>query len=180
MHHELFTIGHSNLPRDRFVDLLIQHHIKALVDVRRFPSSRSFPHFNQSSLESALHEAGIEYHWLEALGGRRHKVKGDSSRNMGLENASFRNYADYMLTREFATAIGQLEKIAVHKRTSIMCAEAVFWRCHRRLISDFLLAEGWRVQHIMPNGDLRAHTLTRGGSIENGQVTYPGEASLFT
>jgi uncharacterized protein (DUF488 family) len=97
---QLFTIGHSNQPLDRFLALLAQHRIKVLVDIRCFRSSKKFPHFNQSSLEAALQEAGIEYHWFEALGGRRHHATSDSSPNLGLQSEGFRNYADYMLTEE--------------------------------------------------------------------------------
>lgn len=180
MRRHVFTIGHSNQPLDRFLSLLARHRIKALVDIRRFPSSKKFPHFNQSNLEAALHEAGIEYHWIEALGGRRHHAPSDLSPNMGLQNEGFRNYADYMLTDEFQHAIKELLKIARRKRTVIMCAEALFWRCHRRLVSDFLIAIGGAVQHIMPNGDLRPHQVTEGAIIKYKTVMYPGEKTLFS
>ena len=99
---------------------------------------------------------------------------GPASLNMGLRNESFRNYADYMRTEEFRQGIKRLLEVAAHKRTAIMCAEAVFWRCHRRLVSDFLLANGITVQHIMPSGELHTHTLTNGAKAEDGEVTYPG------
>src|SRR5262249_32551486 len=106
MNVPIFTIGHSNLSQERFLELLAQHQIEALVDIRRFPASRKFPHFNQQSLAAALQEAGIEYHWLEGLGGRRPRQDGGgASPNEGLENAGFRNYADYMLTEEFREAV---------------------------------------------------------------------------
>lgn len=180
MGRQVFTIGHSNQQLDRFLTLLAQHRIEALVDIRRFPGSKKFPHFNQDNLETALANGGIEYRWLETLGGRRHHGKKDSSPNMGLQNAGFRNYADYMLTEEFQKGIKSLLTIAGRKRTAIMCAEAVFWRCHRRLVSDFLVANEVTVQHIMPTGDLRPHKLTAGSVIEHGSVTYPGEKTLFT
>lgn len=179
MTDQLFTIGHSNLPLDRFVELLRQHNIETLVDVRRFPGSRKWPHFNRESLATALEGAGIEYHWMEALGGRRPKAKGESQ-NLGLENESFRNYADYMLAEEFREAAKELLELAEEKRTAIMCAEAVYWRCHRRLVSDYLLASHVAVQHIFSDGKIRPHDPTPGAKIGEGKVTYPGEPSLFT
>jgi uncharacterized protein (DUF488 family) len=174
MNPDVFTIGHSNLPLDQYLSLLSQHQIEALVDIRRFPSSRTFLHFNQKNLAATLQEAGIEYHWIEALGGRRPKSAGDeSSRNRGLENEGFRNYADYMQTEPFREAVGKLLEIAERKRTALMCAESVYWRCHRRLVSDFLLANDVAVQHIFPKGELRPHQPTPGVEIDAGTVTYP-------
>jgi uncharacterized protein (DUF488 family) len=123
-----------------------------------------------------LPKSGVDYHWLEALGGRRHKQLDDCP-NLGLENKGFRNYADYMLTDEFREGVGNLLEIARRQRTAIMCAEGLFWQCHRRLVSDFLMANGVTVQHILPAGELRPHTLTSGAVIEDGQVTFPGERS---
>ncbi len=177
----VLTIGHSTHPLGRFLALLAQNDIEALVDIRRFPGSRKFPHFSQEKLASALQQAGVEYHWLEALGGRRHKQQADApSANLGLQNQGFRNYADYMLTDDFRDSMEKLLEVARLKRTAIMCAEGLFWRCHRRLVSDFLVANGVTVQHIMPSGELRPHKLTTGAVIESGRVTYPGEKSLFT
>jgi uncharacterized protein (DUF488 family) len=177
----LFTIGHSTHSLERFLALLAQHDIEALVDIRRFPGSRKFPQFNHDDLPRALQKAGIAYHWLEALGGRRGKRRyGSSSVNLGLQNTGFRNYADYMLTEEFQEGVAKLLEITRRKRTALMCAEGLFWRCHRRLVSDFLMAKRITVQHIMPNGELRSHKLTAGAVIEAGKVTYPGEKSLFT
>jgi uncharacterized protein (DUF488 family) len=177
----LFTIGHSNLPLAQFLDLLKQQRIQALVDIRRFPSSRAFPHFNRQALATALQEVGTQYHWLEGLGGRRHKRKdGGHSPNEGLQNEGFRNYADYMATAEFQEAVEKLLEIAGQQRTVLMCAESVYWRCHRRLVSDFLLARGITVQHIFPSGELRPHQSTPGARIDAGQVTYPAaQQSLF-
>jgi uncharacterized protein (DUF488 family) len=175
----VLTIGHSNHPLERFLDLLARHGVEALVDIRRFPGSRKHPHFHQDNLAAVLPKSGVEYHWLEALGGRRPKQR-DESPNRGLENKGFRNYADYMLTEEFREGVEKLLEIAQQKRTAIMCAEGLFWQCHRRLVSDFLMAKGITVQHIMPGGELRPHELTRGAVIEGGQMTYPGERSLFT
>jgi uncharacterized protein (DUF488 family) len=174
----VLTIGHSNHPLDRFLALLAGHGVEALVDIRRFPGSRKHPHFSRDNLAAALPESGVEYHWLEALGGRRHKQR-DESPNVGLENRGFRNYADYMLTDEFRGGVEELLGVARRKRTAIMCAEGLFWQCHRRLVSDFLAASGVTVQHIMPAGELRPHNLTTGAVIESGRVTYPGDRSLF-
>src|SRR5579884_1007133 len=173
MPKQVFTIGHSNLPLEQFVGLLVHHRIEVLADIRRFPSFRTFPHFNERPLAAALRKAGIEYYWVEALGGRRPKRKGFTSPNEGLENQSFRNYADYMLTDGFREAVEKLHEIAGQRRLALMCAESVYWRCHRRLVSDYLSAEGIEVQHIFPSGDLRPHQLTPGARIDHGQVTYP-------
>jgi uncharacterized protein (DUF488 family) len=172
MHLRLFTLGHSTHPLDEFLKLLGRHGIEALADIRRFPGSRKHPHFNRDRLASALPEAGVEYHWFESLGGRR-KQPGGSHRNLGLRNESFRNYADYMTTEGFHEAVGRLLELARRKRTAFMCSEGLFWRCHRRLVSDYLLAQGVTVQHIMPDGELRPHTLTEGARIDGGGVSYP-------
>jgi uncharacterized protein (DUF488 family) len=175
----LFTIGHSTHPLDHFLALLARHRIKDVVDIRRFPSSRKFPHFNQAKLASALKKVGIAYHWLEVLGGRRHKRESSShSPNLGLQNEGFRNYADHMLTAEFREGVQKLLEVAGREPIAIMCAEALFWRCHRRLVSDFLVANGVAVQHIFPNGEVRAHRLTKGAVIEKGRVTYPFTPAL--
>ena len=174
----VLTIGHSNHPLERFLALLVQHEVEALVDIRRFPGSRKHPHFSRDNLAAALPRSGVEYHWLEAMGGRRRKER-DESPNLGLENSAFRNFADYMLTAEFREGVAKLLEISRRQRAAIMCAEGLFWQCHRRLISDYLVSNGLTVQHIMPAGELRPHSLTRGASVEGGQVTYPGEKSLF-
>jgi uncharacterized protein (DUF488 family) len=168
----LFTIGHSTHPLDGFLKLLGRHGIEALADIRRFPGSRKYPHFNRECLASALPQAGVEYRWFEALGGRR-KKPGDSSRNLGLRNESFRNYADYMTNPEFHEAVGRLRELARQKRTAFMCSEGLFWRCHRRLVSDYLLVQGYEVQHIMPTGELRPHTLTEVARTDGGELSYP-------
>jgi len=179
MLNELFTIGHSQHAAEEFVGLLRQHQIAALVDIRRFPGSRKYPQFGQEDLAKVLQQHGIEYHWLQSLGGRRPKVKDFVSPNGGLRNASFRNYADYMLTDAFREGIARLKAIAEAKRTAIMCAESVFWRCHRRLVSDFWVAGGGSVQHIFPNGEAKPHQLTEGAKLQDGNVTYPGPQLLF-
>jgi uncharacterized protein (DUF488 family) len=175
----VLTVGHSNHTLERFLALLARHRVEALVDIRRFPGSSKHPHFHRDNLAAALPKSGVAYHWLEALGGRRHKQR-EESPNLGLGNQGFRNYADYMRTDEFREGVEKLLEIARQKRTAIMCAEGLFWQCHRRLVSDFLAANGMTVQHIMPSGELRPHALTSGAVVNGGQVTYPGERSLFT
>jgi uncharacterized protein (DUF488 family) len=124
-----------------------------------------------------LQEAAIGYRWIEALGGRREKPSRAVSTQLVLRNESFRNYAEYMRTESFRQALEQLLDEARQKRTALMCSESVFWRCHRRLVSDSLFAQGISVHHIMPSGDLRSHTLTSGASVANGQVSYESRAS---
>jgi uncharacterized protein (DUF488 family) len=176
----VFTIGHSTHSPERFLSLLAQHSIKALADIRRFPGSRKFPHFTRDALGAVLQDVGIDYHWLESLGGRRGKQgDGPSPANLGLRNTSFRNYADYMQTVAFKDGVAQLLEIAYRKRTALLCAESLYWRCHRRLVSDFLTATGVTVQHILPTGELRAHLLTPGAVIAGERVTYPGATSFF-
>jgi uncharacterized protein (DUF488 family) len=175
----LYTIGHSTLSFEAFRDLLLHHGIECLADIRRFPGSRKYPHFNREALAASLAEHGIEYQWLEALGGRRGKqsTSASASVNGALRNESFRNYADYMATAAFHAGIEALLAIARRKVTAFMCSEAVYWRCHRRLVSDFLLARGIEVRHIMSSGAPRPHALTDGAVISNGTVTYPGQVA---
>ena len=125
---QIFTIGHSSHPMDRFLDLLQQHGIEAVVDIRRFPGSRQYPHFSRENLAVSLADEDIEYHWLEALGGRRHRKKTNPpSPNPGLRDQSFRNYADYMATDGFQQGVAKLLAIAGNRRTAIMCAEGLYW-----------------------------------------------------
>lgn len=177
---ELYTIGHSNHLLERFLELLRKHEVAALVDIRRFPSSRTFPHFNQKELSHALQQADIEYHWLEELGGRRPRQKEIApTLNSGLRNASFHNYADYMQTERFQSGIDQLVAIAEEKWTAFMCSESMFWQCHRRLVSDFLTAQGHSVWHIFPSGEIQLHQLTPEARVQGKEVVYPGPKTLF-
>jgi uncharacterized protein (DUF488 family) len=170
----VYTIGHSNHPLDGFLELLARHQIGALADVRRFPGSRAHPHFGREPLAAALAARGVDYAWIETLGGRRSRAKtAQASPNEGLRNAAFRNYADYMATAEFEAGLRDLAELAGRRRTAMMCAEGLYWQCHRRLVSDRLVAAGAAVEHIMPNGALKPHVVTQGARFEHGRVQYP-------
>ena len=171
----VFTIGHSNRSFEEFLPLLREFQIETVVDIRRYPSSRKFPHFNRETLRKLLNARGIDYVWLESLGGRRHEGKSDDSPNMGLESAGFRNYADYMATGEFNKAVDELLTTAAVSRTAIMCAEKFYWKCHRRLLSDYLLGKGIEIIHIVEPGKTSSHKLTPGAVVAHGSaaVTYP-------
>jgi uncharacterized protein (DUF488 family) len=174
----IYTIGHSNHSIDDFIALLRQHEIEALVDVRRFPSSRRLPHFNRPSLAETLGKHGVEYHWLESLGGHRKKGLADSP-NCGWKDESFRNYADHMLGDEFRAGADRLLKIGENRRVVIMCAEKSFHDCHRKLASDYLIASGVSVQHILVDDKLERHKLSGGAKVQDGKVTYPESLPLF-
>ena len=176
---KLFTIGHSTHALDRFLALLAQHEIEALVDIRRFPGSRKHPQFSRDKLAAAFQKSGVEYLWLEVLGGRRPKLQ-DNSPQPGPGEQRVSELRRLHAHRRVPKGVEKLLEIGRQKRTAIMCAEGLFWRCHRRLVSDFLVANRVTVQHIMPTGELRPHTLTKGAVIDGGQVPYPGERSLFT
>ena len=137
------------------------------------PDVTAVPPMVMSDSARAMPAAGIEYRWLEALGGRRPKSTQGESPNLGLRNESFRNYADYMRTDAFRSAVQQLLEFSSTTPTAYMCSESVFWRCHRRLVSDFLFVQGITVEHIMPTGELRPHTLTSGARVVAGELTYP-------
>ncbi|MGH7648013.1 MAG: DUF488 family protein [Gemmatimonadaceae bacterium] len=166
----VYTIGHSTRELDDFIALLEREHIQHLADVRSFPGSRRYPHFGREALAASLETRGIAYSHHPALGGRRH-ARADSP-NGAWRNESFRGYADYMLTPEFATALDNLLDLAAHERTVIMCAEAVPWRCHRSLISDALVARGVDVRHIL---DARTdpHRMTSFAIVKDGVLYYP-------
>lgn len=167
----LFTVGHSTRTIDVFIDLLRDHGVRELVDVRSIPKSRRFPHFNSDALEIALRDAGIGYVHLARLGGRRHGRK--DSVNLGWRNTSFRGYADYMATPEFAQGLNELIEIARGARAAIMCAEAVPWRCHRSLIADALIEKGWTVRDIISPKAAPEHRRTRFLKVMDGQLIYP-------
>ncbi|MGA2069734.1 MAG: DUF488 domain-containing protein [Sedimentisphaerales bacterium] len=175
---KLFTIGHSTRPFDEFLSLLRDFKIEVIVDIRRFPGSRRFPHFNRQSLEQSLPASGFEYVWLEDLGGRRSGPNLAGSLNPGLTHPAFRHYADYMQTGPFSLAVEKLLSIASEKTSAIMCAEKLFWKCHRRLISDHLVAKGVLVEHIMDSGRLQPHKLSAGAVITPDLlVIYPSPSA---
>jgi hypothetical protein len=168
----LWTIGHSTHPLESFLDLLEGHGIRALVDVRTVPRSRRHPQFGADALARSLPQHGIDYQHVPGLGGWRH-ARPDSP-NSAWRNESFRGYADYALTAEFADALGHLCRRAARQPTAIMCSEALWWRCHRRLIADPLVAAGWEVCHIGPDGRLGVHALADFAALrDDGTLAYP-------
>jgi uncharacterized protein (DUF488 family) len=173
----LYTIGHSTRTLDELVSALKAHGIETLVDIRAFPMSRRLPHFNREALERSLAEQGIRYIWMQALGGYRKATRKDSP-HTALRNANFRNYADYTLTPEFEQAAAELLKIAGCSRTAYMCAERVYFRCHRMIVSDWLVANGHEVLHIDAEGPTRPHKLFAEARVIDGQMIYRGD-NLF-
>lgn len=172
-----FTIGHSSRSLDDFLALLNAAAIDGIVDVRSLPGSRKFPWFDAGALAASLRNAGIDYMHEPRLGGRRKRsLPDDDSRNAMWRNASFRRYADYALSQPFADALASLEQRAADNRTAVMCAEAVWWRCHRRIITDYLLAHGHTVHHIMGPGQITTASLTPGACIVDHKVLYPAAA----
>ncbi len=168
----VYTIGHSTRTIDEFVKILQSQKIETVVDVRTIAASRHNPQYNEAELRRSLSQEGIGYIRMKGLGGLRHTTK--ASINTAWHNAAFRGYADYMQTKEFAENIEQLIKIAVEKRTAIMCAEAVPWRCHRSLIGDALLVRNIEVVDIMNEKASRPHALTPFAQIDGARITYPG------
>ena len=169
----IWTIGHSTRSLAKFIELLRSNDVRAVADVRSLPGSRKFPHFNAEELERSLPDHGIDYVPFKILGGRR-QVRSDSPHTVWRHKA-FRGYADYMDTTEFLRGISELLDLGKKKRTAIMCAEAVWWRCHRSMIADYLKASGVIVEHIMDDGKNVLHPYTAAADIERGQLFYgPG------
>lgn len=168
----IWTIGHSTRSAADFNEILLAHEISALVDVRSFPGSRRYPHFNKAELARALEEVGIRYAHNPKLGGRRRPSP--HSRNTAWKNASFRAYADHMESEEFQKGIQELLELANEKRAAIMCAEALWWRCHRSLIADFLKAKDVEVIHILDGKKTEAHPYTAAARILEGNLSYEG------
>ena len=177
MGHELsiWTVGHSTLSLEEFIDRLKSFRVELLADVRSFPGSRRYPHFNKDRLSSALADAGIRYEHLRELGGRR-RPRPDSL-NMTWRNESFRGYADYMETREFRDGVARLLGLVRQRRVAIMCSEAVWWRCHRSMISDYLKVDGIEVVHIMGEGKSESHPFTSAARVVDGELSYRGVLS---
>lgn len=166
----IWTIGHSNRPLQEFLGLLADYRLEALADVRSFPGSRRQPQYSQARLTTALAEHSVTYCWLPALGGRR-RPRPDSP-NIAWRNASFRGYADHIATREFSDGLEQLLEFSSRQRTTLMCAEAVWWRCHRALIADVLRARGIEVIHILDAKHSTVHPYTSPARIVHGQLSY--------
>jgi uncharacterized protein (DUF488 family) len=172
---EILTVGHSTHELEEFVALLRDADLETVADVRRHPGSRRLPQFNAGRLRDGLEAAGIDYVGLgEELGGRRSPFPG--SPNAGWRVAQFQGYADHMSTPEFAAGLERLEELARERRTAYMCAEGDWRRCHRRLVSDALIARRWRVVHLLRDGTLEDHELTRFALVEGERVSYPPEA----
>lgn len=165
----IHTVGHSTRTLEVFLKLLNAHRIELLIDVRRWPMSRRHPHFNRETLAASLADKGLDYIWRQDLGGFR-KAAHDSP-NTAWRVATFRAYADFMLTDDFARIIGEIESLARRQRVALMCAEAVPWRCHRQLLADALLVRGWSVRHIMDDG-CHAHKLPSFARTEGHCILY--------
>ena len=173
----IWTVGHSNLQLGEFLAILHSWQIEIVADVRRFPGSKRQPQFGSEVLEKGLGEAGFDYRHFPNLGGRR-KERVANSPNGGWRVESFNAYADYMLSGAFGEALEELAKVAAEKRTVIMCAEAVPWRCHRRLIADALVVQGWVVWDILSKTRADEHKLTPFAQVVEGRLIYPPPAAL--
>jgi uncharacterized protein (DUF488 family) len=174
----IWTVGHSTRTLEDFLGLLAGHGIEAIADVRRFPGSRRYPWFASEALAASLPACGIEYAWIPQLGGRR-RVRAGST-NTGWRNASFQGYADHLESDEFAEGLGIALELASRRRTALMCAEAVWWRCHRGLISDVLKVGGREVLHIVGAGEPAPHPYTSAARVVDGRLDYgPQQGSLL-
>ena len=174
---KIWTIGHSTRSIDKFISLLEEHGIKLLVDVRSLPGSKRYPQFNKEAFADSLGKSGIRYEHFPELGGRRKATP--NSKNTAWRNESFRGYADYMETEEFHNGVKRLLDLAANVGpVAIMCAEAVWWRCHRSLISDYLKARGIEVMHILDANKIEPHPYTSAARIVNGELSYVAESLL--
>jgi uncharacterized protein (DUF488 family) len=171
----IWTVGHSTRSLEDFIALLRAHGIEALADVRHYPGSRRLPHFNRDALAASLTEAGLEYRHIVRLGGRR-KPAADSP-NTAWRSDAFRGYADFMATVEFRAGMGEILELAAAKPTAMMCAEAVWWRCHRSLVSDLLKSEGHEVLHIASPTRAEPHPWTTAARMEAGRLSYSADAA---
>lgn len=172
----VFTIGHSTRDLADFSRILQAHDIRLLQDIRAFPVSRRHPHFNREHLELWLPEIGTEYVWEKDMGGRRgRQMSPELSPNVALRNPSFRNYGDYMLSEKFHQAAQRLVERAEKVNTAIMCAELLYFRCHRMLVSDYLVSRGHTVLHIQDEKSPKAHALTKEARVIEGQLVYRGD-----
>lgn len=172
----IWTIGHSTHSIEMFLAMLKSFQIDMVVDIRSMPGSRKFPQFDMDNLALSLQEVGVQYQHLTGLGGRRKAKK--ETKNTRWHNVSFRGYADYMETAEFSNAVNILQKIALKQSTAMMCSEAVWWRCHRSMVADYLKAKEWQVEHIMGVGKCQPHRYTAPARIVNGVVFYSEDESV--
>jgi uncharacterized protein (DUF488 family) len=173
----IWTIGHSTRTFEEFMSLLNVWQIQHVIDIRRFPGSKRFPQYNKDVLSAALLENDIQYTHIESLGGRRNPHP--DSINTAWRVKGFRGYADYMETREFKKGIQELEHLAGLTRCVYMCTEAVWWSCHRALVSDYLKLHGWEVLHIMSKDKVQEHPYTKAARIINGELDYSDSNQLF-
>lgn len=170
---QVWTIGHSTRSWEEFLELLNSFAIEILVDVRSYPGSRKFPHFNKENIEAQLPKQNISYQHFKDLGGRR--KSNPDSKNTIWRHPSFLSYADYMETEDFENAAEELEELALQKRVAYMCSEAVWWRCHRSMISDYLKVRDWEVLHIMGKDKTTEHPFTAPAKVEDGELKYGAE-----
>jgi uncharacterized protein (DUF488 family) len=166
----VWTIGHSTRSLEQLVELLRHHQIEAIADVRRFPGSRRLPQFGEAALREGLEALGLHYQWIEELGGRRRPLK--DSPNLAWRNSSFRGYADHLRSDEFDRGLQHLLEMAAQRRTAMMCAEVLWWRCHRSLVSDVLKMRGIEVLHIQDEKPPAAHPFTAPARLVDGQLSY--------
>ena len=166
----VFTIGHSTRSSDEFLDVLKSYDIEVLVDVRRMPGSRRLPQFDSSTLQRSLSDRGIDYCWIAQLGGRRRTVSASS--DSGWRHPAFRAYADHIASEEFAKGLFELLMLAYGRRTAVMCAEVLWWRCHRRLIADVLVTLGWTVVHIFTAEKRELHRLAPPARLVGTELSY--------
>jgi uncharacterized protein (DUF488 family) len=164
------TVGHSNRSLDDFLAILKSHAISRILDVRRYPTSRKWPHFDAAALAASLPAAGVDYAGLPHLGGRR-RPRPDSP-HVAWRDESFRGFADFMDTPEFAAGLAEVERLAAERPSALMCAEALPWKCHRSLIADALVARGWEARDVMSEKEARPHRIPRFARVEGGRVIY--------
>ena len=169
---KIWTVGHSTRSGEEFTRILKAHEIEVLMDVRTFPGSRRYPQFNKGELEGALNKIQIRYLHEPRLGGRR--TPKPDSQNTAWRNAQFRGYADHMETEDFKSGVQELLELSSEKRVAVMCAEAVWWRCHRSLIADYLKAEGHEVVHIVDEKKTEEHPFTSAANLVDGKISYRG------
>lgn len=176
----IWTIGHSTRSMEELIAMLHSFNIQLVADIRSYPGSKRYPHFNKESLEVVFPKNNIAYAHLKSLGGRR--KPNPHSLNNAWRNDAFRGYADYMETKDFKIGIEELQKLAIDRRTAYMCSEAVWWSCHRALVSDYLKSHGWEVIHIMGKDKSEEHPYTSAASFANGKLSYkkpPEGGTLF-